>query len=107
MSTSNQFLIHIGNASLVKIPSEPSRRKSRWLDFRRVGAITRGSRRRSILTRCGSVRDNLGLVPTSRPKDHYNWLLASQASLGTVYSSALLGCSLTERDCGMYGELFG
>ena len=41
------------------------------------------------------VRDNLGLVPTSRPKDHYIWLLASQTSLGTLYSSALLGCSLT------------
>ena len=42
-----------------------------------------------------SVRDNLGLVPTSRPKDHYIFLLASQTSLGTLYRSALLGCSLT------------
>ena len=40
-------------------------------------------------------RDNLGLVPTSRPKDHYTWLLASQTSLGTLYSIALLGRTLT------------
>ena len=38
-----------------------------------------------------NVRDNLGLVPTSRPKDRYIWLLVSQTSLGTLYSSALLG----------------
>ena len=37
-----------------------------------------------------TVRDNLGLVPTSRPKDRYIWLLASQTTLGTLYSSALL-----------------
>ena len=41
------------------------------------------------------VRDSLGTVPTSRPKDRYIWLLASQTSLGTLYSSALLG-SLTD-----------
>lgn len=35
------------------------------------------------------VRDKLGLVPTSRPKDHYIWFLASQTSLGALYSSAL------------------
>ena len=40
-------------------------------------------------------RDNLGLAPTSRPKDHYIWLLTSQASLDTLYSSALLDCTLT------------
>ena len=43
----------------------------------------------------GRVRDNLGLAPTSRPKDHYIWLLTSQTSLGTLYSSALLGRTLT------------
>lgn len=42
------------------------------------------------------VRDNLGLAPTSRPKDHYIWLFASQTSLGTLYSSALLGRTLPE-----------
>ena len=45
---------------------------------------------------CGlGVRDNLGLAPTSRPKDHYTWLLTSQTSLSTLYSSALLGHILT------------
>ena len=42
-----------------------------------------------------TVRDNLGLAPTIRSKDHYIWLLTSQTSLGTLYSSALLGRTLT------------
>ena len=41
------------------------------------------------------VRDNLGLASASRPKDHYIWLLTSQTSVGTLYSSALLGHTLT------------
>ena len=46
-----------------------------------------------------SVKDNLGLVPTSWLKDHYIWLLTSQASLGTLYSSALLVRTITFRYC--------